>query len=135
MTKIRVEFWAKPSFWLGCSTLVVQVEPGQHDDGVATIEGLEETLLETRIVGSNGVILCGIEEGIVLNHVFGHVVCPLEDLGADVHQEGVGRPVAKDHPGADRFVSDIEGAEAEGLVPAKVGADKPQEMPDKIVVN
>jgi hypothetical protein len=114
------------------------------------MEGLEETLLETRIVGSNGVILCGIEEGIVLSHVFGHVVCPLEDLWADVHQEGVGRPAAEDHdlghgmiheeeghghPGADGFVSDIEGAKAEGLVAAKVGADKPQEMPDEVVVN
>jgi hypothetical protein len=52
------------------------MESGNHNDRVATIEGLEETLLETRVVGGNGIIMCGIEKGIVFDHILGHVVGP-----------------------------------------------------------
>jgi hypothetical protein len=94
--------------------------------------------------------VCGIEKGIVFDHVFRHIVCPFEDLGADVDQNGIRGPLAEDHnlghtvihqeespscSRADGFIPDVEGAKAEGIVAAKIGTNKLQEMPDKANVN
>jgi hypothetical protein len=80
-----------------------------HNDGVAAIEGLEKPLLETRIVGGNGFGKSGIEEGVVLDHVFRHVVGPFEDLGPNVGQKGVGGPTTKDHNFGHRVVHQEQG--------------------------
>jgi hypothetical protein len=89
-------------------TLVVKMKSGYHDNGVATIEGLEETLLKTRVVGGNRIILRGTEKGLLFDHVFQHVVCPFEDLGADVDQKGVRRPAAEDHNLGHRVIHQEE---------------------------
>ena len=48
-----------------------------------------------KVIGN--VIEANVEEGLEVNHVGGHVVGPLEDLGSDVDEEGVGRPTAENH--------------------------------------
>ena len=64
-----------------------------------------------------------------MNHVTGHLVRPLEDLGAEIHKEGVRGPASEDHDlvdsvihqeethggaGADRSRAEFECGEPEG---------------------
>ena len=74
-----------------------------------------------------------VEERIETDHVGGHGIRPFENLGADVHKEGIGGPASEDHdlggavvheeerhggPRTDRAVSDLVRVEAEGWVAA-----------------
>jgi hypothetical protein len=68
-----------------------------HYDGVMAIEGLEQALVNDGIVCGTGVSVSSVEEAIVRNHVLGHLISPLKDLGPDVNQESVRGPAAKYH--------------------------------------
>ena len=46
----------------------------------------------SRFEGEGGSRLVHIREGVDMYHVLGEVVGPFEDLGLDVHKEGVGGP-------------------------------------------
>ena len=50
-----------------------------------------------RVRGCRHVLVWKIKKFVDLDHVFQHVVRPLEDLGANVVQEGIRRPSTHDH--------------------------------------
>jgi hypothetical protein len=83
---------------------MMQMELWHHNDGVATIEGLEKRLTETRIVGGDGIDMRGVEKGVVPYHVRGHVIGPFEYLGSNVDQECIRGPPSKDHDLGNRMV-------------------------------
>ncbi len=49
------------------------------------------------VVGRGVRAVGNVKEGVELNHIAAHVVCPLQDLGTDVDKKGVGGPSSKDH--------------------------------------
>ena len=122
------------------------MESWNHYDGVTAIEGLEETLAEDGIVGDGGISRGGIEVGIMVNHIRGHVVGPFKDLGANVGKEGIRRPTAEDHDFGHGVVHEEEGHGCTGpngfvaniwrgktkvfFTPIEL-ADVPEEMPDE----
>jgi len=81
--------------WIEAILSAVDVEPGHHC-GWTAIQGVG-FLAGARVGGSGDVVEGGVEEGVEVDHVGGHVVCPFEDLGSDVSQEGVGGPAAENH--------------------------------------
>ena len=69
----------------------------------------------------------GIAEGVKVNHVCRPVIGRFQDLGANVHKEGIGRPSSQDHDLVDGMIhekeahcgpgSDGPGAEVVCIVP------------------
>jgi hypothetical protein len=108
----------------------------------------------TAIIGSWGSASLGIglgghieaanvKERIKADHIQGHGIGPLKDLGADVNKKGIGRPSAEDHDfggavihkeerhgsaGSNRTVADFVGLKAEGFLAAEEGACVAQEQ-------
>ena len=80
------------------------MESWRNYDGVAAIEGLEKPSRETGIVDGDGVSARGIEKGIVLYHVGGHIIGPFEYLGTDVDHECIGGPTSEDHDLGHRVI-------------------------------
>jgi hypothetical protein len=54
------------------------------------IEGLEEASPNDGVVGVGGFLMLSVKKRVMADHIARHVVCPFEDLGADVDHEGVG---------------------------------------------
>jgi hypothetical protein len=85
-----------------------------------------------------------------VNHFFAHIIGPLKDLWADVHQEGVRRPTTENHdfcgrdvlkeeghsgPGPDGSISEFVGVETEGGFAAARRASGAEEFPDVMICN
>jgi hypothetical protein len=85
------------------------VKPRHHYDGVTAIEGLEKALPFARIVGGNGIGVCGIEEGVVVDHVVRHVVGPFEDLWSNIDHKSIRGPSAEDYYFGDRVIHEEKG--------------------------
>lgn len=61
-------------------------------------------------IGRGRHVVCAqIHEGVEIYHAAGHVVCPLECLGTQVNEEGVGGPSAHDHDLGGRVVLEEHG--------------------------
>jgi hypothetical protein len=67
--------------------------------------GTIEQLSGSGVFSVGALVVRGVQEGVVFDHVGAHVVGPFEDLWLDIDEEGVGRPTPKNHDlvdGGDR---------------------------------
>ena len=51
----------------------------------------------------------GVEEGIVVDHIAAKLIGPLENLGSNVVEEGIGGPASQEHDLGDRVIHEKEG--------------------------
>jgi hypothetical protein len=65
---------------------------------------IEELLTSARIRGRDATRVGGVEEGVHVDHVARHLVCPFEYLGAKIHKKSVRGPASEDHNLMDRVI-------------------------------
>ncbi len=81
-----------------------------HDRGTA-IEGLLKALAGSGVLRCDKIAAGGVKERVEVDHVAGHVVRPLQNLGADINKKGVARPASENH---DPFFGMVHEEEAHG---------------------
>ena len=87
-----------------------------NDERCGAIEGVLGAIAPSFGWGKG---ISDVREGVYGNHAFAHIVCPLQDLGPNVDQEGLGLPSTQNHDSVARYVLEEEchsSAGSDGLV-------------------